>query len=324
VCGHDWGLVSVIVPVRNAEATLATALASLCQQSYRQLEVLVVDDASDDGTAAIAEQWAQRDGRVRLLRQRRQGGAYRARNRGLAACRGGTITCHDGDDWSHPQKLEWQLRALQGRQAVLSRWARCSEKLVFSSGWRVWPQLLHDNLSSLLLLRTVAERLGGWDPVLVGADGEYRRRITALWGPGAVAMVELDTPLSLGRLGPGTLTLTPATHVSSTLHGLRHCYGDLTRLWQQRPGGLERASQRQRWRLLTPQCYGREGPEGAEVLEGDCGDRRWLEAVRARGGTAWLRHRPSWERVAANPGEPLPLDPLCLELLQRGTVRLLV
>lgn len=216
------------------------------------------------------------------------------------------------------------LQGRPGRQAVLSRWGRCSDGLVFSSGWRVWPQLMHDNLSSLLLRRAVAERLGGWDPVLVGADGEYRRRITALWGPGAVAMVEGDTPLSLGRLGEGTLTLTPATHVSSTLHGLRHVYGELTRLWQQRPGGLERSSQRQRWRLLPPQCFGWEGPMDAEVLEGDCGDRRWLEAVRTSGGTPWLRHRPSWERVAANPGEPLPLDPFCLELLAQCAVRVLV
>ncbi len=326
-CSHDWGLVSVIVPVRNAEGTLATALASLCNQSYRQLEVLVVDDASEDGTAAIAAAWAQRDGRVRLLRQRRRGGAYRARNRGLAACRGDTITCHDGDDWSHPQKLERQLRALQGRPqrlAVLSRWARCSAGLEFSPGWRVWPQLLHDNLSSLLLRRQVVERLGGWDPVLVGADGEYRRRIMALWGAGAVATVEPDTPLSLGRLGPGTLTLARATHVSSTQHGLRHCYGELTRLWQQRPGGLERSSQLGRWRLLPPQCYGREGTEAETVLEGDCGDRQWLEGVRAAGGRPWLRHRPDWVRAPLNPGEPLPLDPFCLELLEQGAGRLFV
>jgi hypothetical protein len=137
-------------------------------------------------------------------------------------------------------------------------------------------------------------------------------------------MVEGATPLSLGRLGEGTLTLTPATHVSSTLHGLRHCYRELTRLWQQRPGGLERASQMGRWRLIPPECFGRKGPMDAEVLEGDCGDRRWLETVWARGGKPWLRHRPSWQRVAANPGQPFPLDPLCLELLEQGAVRLVV
>lgn len=330
-CRQDWGLVSVIVPVRNGAATLATALASLCNQSYGQLEVLVVDDASDDATAAIAERWADRDGRVRLLRQRRRGGAYRARNRGLAVCRGELITCHDADDWSHPQKLERQLRALQGRPqrlASLSCWARCSDGLVFRAGWRIWPQLVHDNLSSLLVRRTVLERLGGWDPVLVGADAEYRRRICALGGAEAVAVVEPHTPLSLARLGQGTLTAAAATHVSSTLHGLRYSYRELTRLWQERPGGLERASQRQRWRRLPPECFGRSeaalGVCPEAVAEGDCGDFRWLEQLRSRGHWRWLRHRPGAGRTPLNPGEPLALHPLCLELLEERNGRLLL
>lgn len=330
-CRQDWGLVSVIVPVRNGAATLATALASLCNQSYGQLEVLVVDDASDDATAAIAERWAGRDGRVRLLRQRRRGGPYRARNRGLAVCRGELITCHDADDWSHPQKLERQLRALKGRPqqlASLSRWSRCSDGLVFRAGWRIWPQLVHDNLSSLLVRRAVLERLGGWDPVLVGADAEYRRRISALAGPEAVAVVEPHTPLSLARLGQGTLTAATATHVSSTLHGLRHSYGELTRLWQQRPGGLERASQRQRWRLLPPECFGRSaaaiGVRPQEVEEGDCGDPQWLEQLRSQEHWRWLRHRPDAGQTPPNPGEPLGLHPLCLELLEERNGRLLV
>lgn len=324
MCRRDWGLVSVIVPVRNCEQTLGTALASICSQSYQNLEVLVVDDASDDSTAAVASQWVRRDGRVKLLRQKQRGGTYRARNKALSMCHGSYITCHDGDDWSHPQKLEWQLKALQRRPerwATMSRWARCSDQLVFSAGWRIWPRLLHDNLSSLMLRRSVIERLGGWDPVVVGADAEYQRRMKALGGEAAIAVVEPDTPLSLGRLGKDTLTSASATHVSSTLHGLRHSYKEITRLWQQRHGGLERANQLQRLKLLPPECFGRTtstaGVVEQCVVEGDCSDPIWLAEQARLGHWRWLRHRPGTQCVPVNPGEPLGLHPLCLELLEK-------
>lgn len=93
-------------------------------------------------------------------------------------------------------------------------------------------------------------------------------------------------------------------------------------------GGLERASQRQRWRRLPPECFGRSeaaiGMRPQEVAEGDCGDPRWLEQLRSQGDWRWLRHRPGAERTPQNPGEPLALHPLCLELLEERNGRLLL
>jgi hypothetical protein len=137
-------LVSVIVPAWNAAKTLETALEGLARQSWAALEVIVVDDCSSDETAAIVERFAARDPRIRLLRHAANQGAYAARNTALASARGAFITNHDSDDWSHPRKIESQVRPLLESDALvatLSHWVRTSDDLRFGqwsthrAGW---------------------------------------------------------------------------------------------------------------------------------------------------------------------------------------------
>lgn len=97
----DGPLVSVVVPAYNCAETLPTVLRSLLTQSWRPLEVLVVDDCSSDQTAAVAESFAEQDDRVRVLRMPQNSGAYETRNTGAEHARGAFITVHDSDDWSH-------------------------------------------------------------------------------------------------------------------------------------------------------------------------------------------------------------------------------
>ena len=99
----------------NAEGTIEQAISSVLAQSWTNLELIVVDDGSSDATAERIEQIAGKDERVRLLRTKRRGGPYAARNQALAAARGEFITLHDADDWSHPQKIELQVCALLDR-----------------------------------------------------------------------------------------------------------------------------------------------------------------------------------------------------------------
>jgi glycosyltransferase involved in cell wall biosynthesis len=80
-------LVSVIVPAYNAEKTIGETLSSVSAQTYRNVEIVVVDDGSVDNTAEIVERYARTDLRVRLIRQANIGVAA-ARNRGLAEARG--------------------------------------------------------------------------------------------------------------------------------------------------------------------------------------------------------------------------------------------
>jgi glycosyltransferase involved in cell wall biosynthesis len=111
-------LVSIIVPVRDGAAFIGDALASALGQTYRNTELIVVDDGSRDSTRVIVDQWAERDSRVRVLTQANQGVAA-ARNRALTAARGEFIAPLDADDLWDPTKIERQVqRMLEGGETI--------------------------------------------------------------------------------------------------------------------------------------------------------------------------------------------------------------
>lgn len=91
-------LVSIIIPVFNDEDVIAGALASCARQTLAAIEIIVVDDASTDGTADAVEKFAAGDARVRLLRQPENASAYQARRAGILAARADHVLFLDGDD----------------------------------------------------------------------------------------------------------------------------------------------------------------------------------------------------------------------------------
>ena len=98
-------LISVVVPVYNTEPYLTRCLDSLCAQTYRNLEIICVDDGSPDNSINILEEFAARDSRVRVIRQTNQGQAA-ARNTGLSAVSGEWVSFIDSDDWIEPNTYE--------------------------------------------------------------------------------------------------------------------------------------------------------------------------------------------------------------------------
>jgi hypothetical protein len=98
--------VSVLLPAYNAAGTIEPALRSALDQSLTNLEVIVVDDASSDGTAAIVADLAAQDPRLRLLRAPRNGGAAAARNRAIEAAQGDWLALLDADDGFAAGRLE--------------------------------------------------------------------------------------------------------------------------------------------------------------------------------------------------------------------------
>ena len=98
-------LLSVIIPVYNVAPYLDECLASVCGQTYRNMEIIVVDDGATEGSGQICDAWRERDSRIRVIHQK-NAGVSAARNAGLDACTGQIISFVDADDW-----LDGQLYA---------------------------------------------------------------------------------------------------------------------------------------------------------------------------------------------------------------------
>ena len=100
----DESLISVIMPVYNTVQYLDRSLTSLTKQTWHNLDIVVIDDGSTDGSAEALDAWADRDPRIRVVHQPNAGVAA-ARNRGLDEARGAMIAWLDSDDWIEPDYL---------------------------------------------------------------------------------------------------------------------------------------------------------------------------------------------------------------------------
>ncbi len=111
-------LLSVIMPVYNGELYLAEAIESILTQTFADFELIIVDDGSDDNSAAIIRQYVERDDRVRQVQLECNRGQAVALNSGLAVARGKFITTMDYDDVSPPERLQKQVDYLQSHPAI--------------------------------------------------------------------------------------------------------------------------------------------------------------------------------------------------------------
>ncbi|GAB5469431.1 MAG: hypothetical protein Kilf2KO_24610 [Rhodospirillales bacterium] len=197
-------LVSVVVAARNAEATIVAALESLQAQSYDNLEILVVDDASEDGTARQVIALAAQDARIRLIGLSEQQGAALARNQGLAQAGGAYLTFQDSDDRSLPDRIERQLALLLTDRRTVA--TVCAYRRVDAQGrgLTINGALYQRGTISLLFKRDpVLTRLGGMAPLKRGEDSEYLARLTACFGTRARRL--LFAPLYEARFSPESL-----------------------------------------------------------------------------------------------------------------------
>ena len=111
-------LLSVIIPVYNVEEYLVRCVDSILAQTYENLEVILVDDGSPDGSGAICDCFAAKDSRVKVI-HKPNGGLSSARNAGMDAASGEYITFVDSDDWIEPDSYEHLLGLMQKYQVQL-------------------------------------------------------------------------------------------------------------------------------------------------------------------------------------------------------------
>ena len=227
---------SVIMPAYNAAKTLSTALGSVLAQSWDNLEVLVVDDASTDDTWAVIQTFAAADARVKPLHHDQNRGTYAARNTGLRCASGELVTVHDADDWSHAEKFAVQAADLlmTGKPFNTTMSVRILPNL------SVRPSLsnmtaLNDNIGSLMARRRELIEIGGWDEPRFGADEELYYRLRALHGsePNIVCP---QTPLTLYLVREDSLTAPSATGVATIKYGARRQYKEAYSYWHEVEG----------------------------------------------------------------------------------------
>lgn len=202
----DGPEVSVIVPTFEGADLIETTLDSLVGQTWKNLQIIVVDDGSSPATQERLRNICSRYDGVELILQEQNLGAYLARNVGLEQSTGDFVTVHDDDDWSHPQKIQFQVSHLMENPHLLgnmSRHARSTEELE-TTRINNNPLFSQANFSSLLVRRDVFDVIGPWDQVNRGADAEFRDRLLTIES-GEVAVIG-DAPLSFTRTRTASLT----------------------------------------------------------------------------------------------------------------------
>jgi glycosyltransferase involved in cell wall biosynthesis len=196
-------LVSVIIRVYNSERFLAQAIESVLAQTYRPIEVIVVDDGSTDQSASIARSYKE----VHYIYQANQGPAV-ARNTGLAAVQGEFIAFIDHDDVWLPNKLDVQVEYLIEHPDV--GFVICRIESFLDLAVSLPPgvgevSLMREqiNLNTMLVRRGVFERVGAFDPDYKLADDlEWATRAKDL----GVRMTILPDVLILRRIHEGNLS----------------------------------------------------------------------------------------------------------------------
>jgi glycosyltransferase involved in cell wall biosynthesis len=119
-------LISVIVPIYNVKPYLRQCLDSICKQTYRNLEILLVDDGSTDGCSEICDEYALNDKRIKVIHKANEG-LVRARKMGLLNASGQLIGYVDGDDWIELDMFEKLYSALVSENVDISMCGRIEE-----------------------------------------------------------------------------------------------------------------------------------------------------------------------------------------------------
>lgn len=135
MCINESDLISVIVPVYNMEQYLERCVNSITGQSYKNLEIILVDDGSSDKSAQMCDQYAWQDARIKVI-HKANGGLSDARNAGLLIAQGAYIGYVDSDDWIEPQMYEKLYKACKRYEAQVAvcRYARVYQDETYRDG----------------------------------------------------------------------------------------------------------------------------------------------------------------------------------------------
>jgi len=223
VAVQDSRLVSIVMTTYKQDPLLDAAIASILNQSYQNIELIVVDDCSPDDNFSYLQQLAENDARIRVFQMSENGGTYLAKNFGMTQAQGEFIGFMDSDDYCHAQRIEFQVASLDAHPKVMGvthdyfRIDESSDIEFRGIG------ALRMACISLLIRREVVDEIGFFDSLRVGADTEYIERIQANYGEDR--RLRLRIPSMFMMLHSSSLTGGGPFHISwrsVTGHRLQH------------------------------------------------------------------------------------------------------
>ncbi|UYV37185.1 glycosyltransferase family 2 protein [Rhodobacteraceae bacterium D3-12] len=203
--GQKLPRVSVIMTAYNAEDTITAAIASLQAQSYRDVEIVICDDVSTDGTwAKLQEVQTQDPDRIIITRNPENLGTYAAKNRALSLATGDVVLFQDSDDRSHPDRVMIQVLPLLEQPALIatrSAYARYNPETgkTIALGGKV----SRIGLITLAVRRRIFDEIGYFEPVRRAGDDEWFQRLTHF--SGAESILNINTVLYLAELRTDSL-----------------------------------------------------------------------------------------------------------------------
>ncbi len=175
--------VTVIMSAFRPNEDTIHAVRAITHQTWRDWELLVMDDASGPEFDDIFARIAALDERITVVRSEVNGGTYVRRNEALNLATGDFVTMQDSDDWSHPRRLEVQVQHLLAHPhepANLTSALRVTSDLLFTQGRGLYLRLSEPSL--MFRRELVVGRIGYFDSTRKSADSEYRVRIGAAFG----------------------------------------------------------------------------------------------------------------------------------------------
>lgn len=200
---HNTQKVSIIVTTYNSAAFIENCIDSLLNQSINNIEITVVDDASTDNTVEVLKKYSS----IKVIELNENRGTYHARNIGIKHSSGEFVTFQDSDDWSHPERLELQLKELLNTSTAIasfSHFFRVDELSGLPTCRQNYP-LLRLNLSSMMMARSVLDKLGKFDSSKrIESDKKLLELIKSTYSSDSI--IYIRKPLAIGLYRENSLT----------------------------------------------------------------------------------------------------------------------
>lgn len=196
-------LVSVVITTYRPRPALLSSVRSIVNQTWQDLEILLVDDGSGPEATEVLAAAQDLDQRVRLIRLQHNGGTYAARDAALAEARGTFITGHDDDDWAHPERIQRQMEPLLEKTAPVGTLSNA----VAASEWLEISPLGRDAVGraaiSYLAPVDVLRLSGGYLAARKAADTDLIRRIDSV---APIPSLQLEAALTAYRIRDTSLS----------------------------------------------------------------------------------------------------------------------